>query len=176
MKRVIVIGCPGAGKSTFARELRERTGLPLFYLDMIWHRKDRTNVSRKEFDRKLGEILRQDRWIIDGNYLRTLEPRLRECDTVFLLDYPLDVCISGVEGRIGREREDMPWVENGFDEEFRQWILDFSKDQLPVIYELFEKYKETKRIVIFHSREEAKRFLELSGCHIMEEESTKYNT
>lgn len=52
MEKVIIIGCPGAGKSTFARKLKEKTGLPLFYLDMIWHKPDGTNISRDEFDGK----------------------------------------------------------------------------------------------------------------------------
>ena len=61
MKRVIVIGSPGAGKSTFSRQLRDRTGLPLHYLDMIWHLPDRTNISQEEFDEKLADILETDR-------------------------------------------------------------------------------------------------------------------
>ena len=76
MRKVIVIGCPGAGKSTFARKLRDATNLPLYYLDMLWHKEDKTNISREEFDIKLNDILKKDKWIIDGNYLRTLEMRL----------------------------------------------------------------------------------------------------
>ena len=136
MKKIVVIGCPGAGKSTFARRLKEMTGLPLYYLDQIWHKADRTTVSKEEFDAKLREIIQQDSWIIDGNYLRTMECRLDACDTVFFLDYPLEICLEGAKARIGTVREDMPWVETEFDEEFRQWILDFPKDQIPVIYEL----------------------------------------
>ena len=155
MKKVMVIGCPGAGKSTFARKLQELTGLPLYYLDMIWHKPDRTNISREEFDRRIHEIVSQDAWIIDGNYNRTLELRMRECDTVFFLDYPLEVCLEGVRSRIGKPREDMPWVEREFDEEFRQWITDFSRDQRPEICRLLEQYREGRKIVVFHSREEA---------------------
>ena len=125
MKRILVIGCPGAGKSTFARALRDRTGLPLWYLDQIWHRPDRTTISRAEFDARLTGLLRGDAWIIDGNYLRTLELRLRAADTVFLLDYPTGVCLEGARARIGTKREDLPWVEEEFDPEFRQWIEDF---------------------------------------------------
>lgn len=158
-KKVIVIGSPGAGKSTFARKLRDCSGLPLYYLDMVWHKPDQTNISREEFDRKLGELLEKEKWIIDGNYLRTLEIRLDACDTVFLLDFPLEICLSGVQSRIGQKREDLPWIESGFDSEFRQWILDFPQAQLPCIYELLEKYRKTKDIVIFRSREEADAYI-----------------
>ena len=109
MERAMVIGCPGAGKSTFAKRLHEVTGLPLYYLDMLWHKPDRTNIPREEFDARLEEIVRKDKWIIDGNYQRTLELRLKECDTVFLLDYPLEVCLAGAQSRIGKRREDLPW-------------------------------------------------------------------
>lgn len=160
MKKGIVIGSPGAGKSTFARKLRDKTNLPLYYLDMLWHKSDKTTVSQEEFDRRLCEILQQENWIIDGNYQRTLEMRLQACDTVFLLDFPLDICLSGVESRIGKTREDMPWTETEFDEEFKQWILDFPKNQLPQIYALLENYKDNKEIIIFKSREEADVYFE----------------
>lgn len=162
MEKVIVIGSPGAGKSTFARSLRDRTGLPLYYLDMLWHKPDRSNVSREEFDTALQALIKKDRWIIDGNYQRTLELRLRECDTVFLLDYPLEFCLAGAEARIGKKREDMPWIESEFDEEFKAWIINFPKEQLPQIYELLKKY-ETKNVFLFHRREEAEDYLEQLG-------------
>ena len=159
MKRILVIGCPGAGKSTFARKLRDLTGLPLYYLDRIYHRADRTTVTREEFDAALLKIMETDRWIIDGNYLRTLEMRLQCCDTVFFLDYPQKLCLEGAAFRVGTVREDMPWVETEFDPEFRQYILDFSKDQLPRIRELLEMYGNGRITVIFHSREEADEWL-----------------
>ena len=160
MKRIIVIGCPGAGKSTFARKLRDKTGLPLYYLDMLFHRPDRTTVACEEFDQKLQEILKTDRWIIDGNYQRTLPTRFEACTDVFLLDFPLDLCLEGAAARIGTIRDDMPWAEQEFDPEFRQYILDFPKDQLPRIYELVEKYRDSRCITKFHSREEADRWFE----------------
>lgn len=160
MNKVIVIGCPGAGKSTFSRKLRDKTGLPLYYLDMLYHRPDRTTISREEFDAKLQEILEKDQWIIDGNYNRTMEMRMKACDTVFMLDYPLELCLEGAGSRVGTKREDMPWVEEELDEEFRQWITDFPTDQLPHIYELLEKYRDGREIHIFHNREEADKYLE----------------
>ena len=159
MKKVIVIGCPGAGKSTFARKLSAKTGLPLYCLDMIWHLPDRTTLSREEFATRLEMITSGEKWIIDGNYLHTLPFRLQNCDTVFFFDLPTDVCLAGAEERIGKEREDMPWTDETMNEEFRQWIIDFPMQQLPVINALLSEYKEKVKIIVFHTREEADNFI-----------------
>ena len=151
-QKAIIIGCPGAGKSTFARILSDKTHLPLYYLDMLWHKPDRTVVDRTIFDTKLKEIVSKDKWIIDGNYTRTLEMRMQACETIFLLDFPVEECLAGAESRIGRQRVDMPWIETEFDEEFRQWIIDFPKNELPIVYELLDRYKSEKSIYIFRSR------------------------
>lgn len=156
MRRVLVIGCPGAGKSTFARQLRGATGLPLHYLDMLWHKPDRTTVSREEFDAHLQTILEQDAWIIDGNFARTLRKRLEYRDTVFFLDFPTEVCLEGVEGRIGMTREDMPWVEHEFDAEFRQYIIDFPTERRPQMVDALEDAAAHRgvRVHTLTSREE----------------------
>ncbi len=159
MEKVIIIGCAGSGKSTLARALRDRTGLPLCYLDQIWHKPDKTTVSREEFDEKLAEIMRGDRWIIDGNYSRTLAVRLKACDTVFFFDLPTEVCLEGAAARIGKKREDLPWLEEEFDEEFRQWIVNFRENNLPQLYRLLEEYGNGKEVVVFKSREEVNNYL-----------------
>ncbi|MCM1024526.1 MAG: hypothetical protein NC395_10775 [Prevotella sp.] len=159
IKKIIVIGSPGAGKSTFSRRLRDITGLPLYYLDMINHKPDRTTVTREEFDSRLNEILSTDSWIIDGNYQRTVETRLKKCDTVFLMDFPPEVCLAGAAARVGKKREDMPWVEEELDVEFRQWIEDFPEQALPEIYQMLEKYN-SKNITVFKSRAEANEYLQ----------------
>ncbi|MBD5145523.1 MAG: adenylate kinase [Ruminococcus sp.] len=158
-QKVIVIGSPGAGKSTFSRRLRDITSLPLYHLDMIWHKPDRTNITKEEFDKRLSEILCTDKWIIDGNYQRTIELRLEKCDAVFLMDFPLDVCLAGAEARVGTKRDDLPWVEDEFDEEFRQWIVDFPNEKLPQIYQMLDKYSD-KNVIIFKSRQEADEYLQ----------------
>ena len=160
MNKVIIIGCPGSGKTTFAEKLQKCTGLPLYYLDAIWHKPNKTHIPREEFDQRIAEIFETPKWIIDGNYKRTIEMRMKQCDTVFLFDLPVEMCLQGVTDRVGKERYDLPWLETQVDPEFRQFIEDFPKDTLPYIYELIEKYKDGKRVIIFKSREEADGFIE----------------
>ena len=158
MKKIIVIGCPGAGKTTFSEKLRDKTGLPLFYLDAIWHKPDRTHISRDEYDARLAEILALDSWIIDGNYSRTLERRLAECDTVVLFDLPVEVCLDGAISRLGKERYDIPWIDTELDPKLKIEIETFSSKNLPEIYVLIEKYSN-KTVVVFKSRAQADDYL-----------------
>lgn len=158
MKKIIVIGCPGAGKSTFSRKLNQLTNLPLFYLDMIYHKPDKTIYSKEEFDEKLNQIMTYDEWIMDGNYARTLPVRLEQCDTVFWLDYPLEVCLKGIEARRGKPRVDMPWIETETEEEFLEFVKNFKEDKNPEMKRLLEQV-EGKEIHIFKSREMGDKYL-----------------
>ena len=109
---------------------------------------------------RLDEISAKEEWIIDGNYLHSLPMRLNRCDTVFFFDLPLAVCLAGAEERIGNERKDMSWIENQMDPEFRQWIIDFPKQQLPIIRKLLMKYNHKVNVVVFHSRKDADIFID----------------
>ena len=165
--KIIVIGCPGSGKSTFSKKLGKFLNIPLFHLDMLYHNEDGTHISKEELGEKLKTIFKENNnWIIDGNYQRTLEMRIKECDTIFLLDYPIEVCLAGAEARIGTQREDLPFIEEKLDESFKQSIINFSKEKLPQIYELLERYKDSKRIVIFKSREEADEYILSNSLNI----------
>lgn len=158
MKRILVIGCPGSGKSTFARALAERTGLPLCHLDLLYWNADKTTVPRDTFRARLSDILSGKEWIIDGNYQSTLALRLSFADTVFFLDYPTDTCLAGIASRRGKERPDMPWTETEEDEEFLAFIRAFDDDTRPAILALLNACAD-KEIHVFHTREEADAFL-----------------
>ena len=158
MRKVIVIGCPGSGKSTVSRALHNKTGIPLYHLDMMYWNADKTTVEKSAFLERLYVVLEKDEWIIDGNYGSTMELRMAACDTVIFLDYPLDVCLDGIRARRGKPRSDMPWIETEEDAEFIEFIKNYKEEQKPKVLDLLEKYGD-KNIVIFKSREEAVAFL-----------------
>ena len=160
MKKIIIIGCPGSGKTTFAEKLNKCTKLPLFYLDAIWHKPDRTHILREEYDKRLAEIFELEEWIIDGNYSRTIEIRMKMCDTIFLFDLPIEVCIAGATERLGKSRYDIPWVDTELDPKLKQAIEEFPNKNLPKIYELLDKYREGKEVIIFRSREQVDEYVE----------------
>ena len=160
MKKIMVIGCPGSGKSTFSRSMHKLTGIPLFHLDMMYWNEDKTTVDKSVFYERLTNTIQKDEWIIDGNYGATIELRLQACDTVIFLDYPLDVCLDGVRARRGKARTDMPWIENEGeeDEEFIEFIKNYNSQSRPKVMKLLDRYSD-KDIYVFKTREEADEFL-----------------
>ena len=157
MKKVIVIGCPGSGKSTVSRALHNKTGLSLYHLDMMYWNANKTTVEKSVFLERLSAVFEKDEWIIDGNYGSTMELRMAACDTVIFLDYPLDVCLDEIRARRGKPRSDMPWIETEEDSEFIEFIKSYNEQQKPKVLELLQKYSD-KNIIIFKCREQADEF------------------
>lgn len=111
MKRILIIGNAGSGKTTFAIRLAEKTGLPLVHLDKLYWNGNWEHITRAAFDDILQKELEKQAWIIDGNFNRTLPHRLKYCDTVFYFDVPTITCLWGITKRIvksyGKTRNDM---------------------------------------------------------------------
>lgn len=163
MKRVIVIGCSGSGKSTLSRKLSEKTNLPVVHLDKLFWSEGWINIPREEFNILLREELKKDKWIIDGNYDRTLEERVNRCDTVIYLDYPRRTCFLGVFKRVllnyGKVRPDMAeGCPEKIDLEFLQWIWNFNKEHRDKLYKTLKEEKG-KQIYIFRKRKQCSDFL-----------------
>lgn len=155
-KKVIIIGCSGSGKSTFARKLAELTSLPLYYLDMLYWKEDCTHISRADFIKKQEEIFKENEWIIDGNFRNTLELRIRECELIFFFDMPAEVCINGVLSR--GKRPDMPCLLPA-DGELIDYIKNYNSDCKPLVLSFFLKYPD-KKIITFHSHKDVDDYIQ----------------
>lgn len=171
MERVMVIGCGGSGKSTLSRELGKITGLPVIHLDQIfWSPGNWEHLEQDEFDRHLMAQLEKPRWILDGNFNRTLETRLARCDTVIYLDLPRITCLSGWICRViknwGKAREDMaPGCTEWFDPEFGAWIWSFNSKNRERYHKLLSQ-AEGKNVYILKSRAEVRRFIKTLGKNL----------
>lgn len=148
--KIAVIGCSGSGKSTFSRKLAEITGLPLYYLDMIYWREDCSHIGRLSFARKQKAIMKTDKWIIDGNFRGTIELRISSAELIYFFDLPTQVCIDGVLSR--GKRPDMP-CDLPADNELIEYIKNYNVNCKPLVMRLFEKYPD-KKVITFHSHKE----------------------
>ena len=165
MERVMIIGCSGSGKSTLACALGEKTGLPVVHLDQIWWSPGNgQHLERPEFDRLLALETEKPRWILDGNFHRTLETRLEQCDTVIYLDFGRLACLKGWLGRVvknwGHARADMAeGCNERFDPEMFGYIWNFNNVRRPGYYRLL-KSRRDKQVIILKNRREVKKYLE----------------
>lgn len=164
MKQISVIGCPGAGKSTFSRELAKITGLPLVHLDMMYHDQSHHYAIDKESWRARVSIeAEKKQWIIDGNYKSTFDIRLPESDTIIYLDYPTYLSILRVIKRriqfrkIGRKDMPATWKEQ-LSWDFFVFILKFNYSIAPRIRQLLKTYTD-KDVVVLQSPRKAKKYL-----------------
>ena len=165
MERVMIIGSGGSGKTTLARQLGEKTGLPVVHFDQIfWSPGNWKHLEREEFDVLLQKELEKPRWILDGNYNRTLEPRLERCDTVIYLDFPRLVSFTGWLRRViknwGHAREDMAeGCTEWFDPEMAKWVWTFNRKNRARYHQILAAQTD-KTVHIFRSRRKVKQFLD----------------
>jgi len=164
LKRILVIGCPGSGKSRLSQILGEKLGLPVVHLDQLWWKPGWQNVSVEEFDEQLDAVLEREKWIIDGNFSRTMPLRLRYCDTIIYLDYSRWECLLGMTQRVlgsyGKVRPDMAeGCPERFDWEFVKYIWNFNRDNRVRNSTWTAQAKHAKAIVL-KNRKEARAFLE----------------
>ncbi len=163
MEKIIIIGCPGSGKTTLAKLLGDKLNLPVVHLDRLQWKGNWETIRGEEFDNLLKAEMEKDAWIIDGNYNRTIPMRLQYCDTVIFLDYPTLVSISGALTRMiknyGKVRQDMGGnCRERFDPKFFWFILTFNIKNRKRYYRMLED-TEDKNVIILRSRKEAEKFL-----------------
>lgn len=165
MNKVIVIGSGGAGKSTFSRQLGERTGLPVFHLDALNWRPGWVATPKDEWDGLMSKLVDNDAWIIDGNYGRTLDRRLQAADTIIFLDMPRYLCVYRlIKRRVmyhGRTRPDLnEGCPERLDLNFIKWVWSYRRTSRPSLLNRLAGLKEGKTIVILRSPREVRSYLD----------------
>lgn len=163
MQKVLIIGCGGAGKSTLARKMGEKTGLPVVHLDKLFWHPGWVESKKDEIDEKIYFELEKTQWIMDGNYNRTLAERMRHCDTIIYLDFSRFACLMGVLKRVittyGTVRPDMgEGCPERFDWEFLQWVWNYNKNKRESNYRLLNEATHAETIVL-KNRRAVKKFL-----------------
>jgi adenylate kinase family enzyme len=164
MKKIMLIGCGGTGKSTLAPKIGDILELPIYHLDRLhWH-PNWIPTPSDEWRTIQENIVSQPKWIIDGNYGGTMDVRMGACDAVIFLDLPRWRCFYGIFKRFltyrGKSRPDMTeGCEERITMEFLRWIWNYSKTRRPGILEKLEGLKNEKRVFILQTRKEVNRFL-----------------
>ena len=164
MQRVLIIGPGGAGKTTLALRLAERTGLPLIHLDALYWRSGWVPTPNSEWDRVVADLLSRERWVIDGNYGRTLPTRLVACDTVVFLDLPRLICIWRlVRRRLQFARRGRPDLPDGCPErlswDFVLWVWEYGRRRRAAILEQLAHLEGRKRVVVLRDRASVEAFV-----------------
>lgn len=164
MRRILIVGCCGAGKTTLANELSKRLNLPVVHLDRLWWNPGWIESTPEEFDARLAAELLRECWIIDGNYKRTLAERLRYADTVLLLAYSRTRCLWQIFRRLrefrGRTRPDLAdGCPERIDGEFLRFVWNFNRRVLPEMRRILAKRPAECTLHEFHTPVETEHFL-----------------
>jgi len=163
-KRVMVIGCCGAGKSTFSKKLHSILGIELIHLDQYYWKPNWVESDSEEWKHKVQELAAKPEWIIDGNYGGTMNFRMDRADTIIFLDYSTISCLWRITKRInkykGRTRPDMPeGCHERFDLEFYHYVATYNLLRRKKHYRQLEQHKVNKQTFVLRNDKECENFL-----------------
>ena len=164
MRKILVIGSGGAGKSTFARRLGGVLKLEVIHLDLLYWSPGWVEMPKDKWRTVVEDLVKRDSWIIDGNYGGTLDIRLAACEEVIFLDVPRMTCLRRVLKRAVLYRnESRPDMASGCPErlntEFIKYIWDYPRRRKPAVVEKLKSYSQTKAVTILRSQAEIERFI-----------------
>ena len=164
MKKILIIGSGGSGKTTLANRLGEKTGIKVIHLDTLYWKPDWVRTEEAQWQKTVSELIAGEEWIMDGNYSRTMEMRMAAADTVIFLDLPRAACLWRILKRItyyyGKNRPDVAeGCKEKFDLEFLLWIWNYPARTRPKVLALIEKFKDNIEIIRLKSSKEVEEFL-----------------
>ena len=161
MNKIIVIGCPGAGKTHFAKKLGERLHIQVHHLDTYFWKENRTEMNEVEFLKIQNELMEKDQWIIDGNFTKSMEHRMSKADTIIFLDYPKRIVLWRFLKRYFKFFNKVRPEMGGNNKEVLQWsfIKFILKYPTGKVYEKIERHSKGKNVVVLHNPKETAQFL-----------------
>lgn len=165
MKRILILGNCGAGKSTLARQLHETLQLPVIHLDQHYWQAGWIESEKEVWEKRVQVLMEQEEWIMDGNYSGSLAYRLLFADTIILLNYNSYLCVFRVLKRYflykGRARPDMTAnCPERLDWVFLRYVKNFRHNILPRTLEKLEHLKPHQHLLIFNTPKDTNSFLQ----------------
>ncbi|KAB2334428.1 DNA topology modulation protein [Cytobacillus depressus] len=165
MKKVVLIGSGGSGKSKLARQLGEKLKLNVYHLDALFWKPNWVGVPKDKQRKVQNDLVKKEEWIIDGNYGGTMEIRLNAADTIIFLDIHRTICVYRAFKRMlqyrNKTRPDMgEGCSERLDLAFLKWIWDYPKTKRPEILKRLQQLSEDKQVIILKSPTEVQQFLE----------------
>ncbi|CAM2907010.1 DNA topology modulation protein [Paenibacillus sediminis] len=164
MNRILVIGSAGAGKSTLSQKLSQILDLPVIHLDKYFWHPNWIPTPDDEWDKTVEQFSKQEKWIMDGNYSRTIDIRMKRADTIIFLDMPMLLCIYRViKRRIKYNNRTRPDMNEGcpekLDWEFLKWVWNYKKRSRSKIMNKLDQAKDQKRVIIVKTRKQVNELL-----------------
>ncbi|HDX9610036.1 TPA: DNA topology modulation protein [Bacillus toyonensis] len=164
MKKIILIGSGGSGKSTLAKQLGNKLNIKVHHLDALFWKPNWEGVPRGEQRKVQNNLIKEEKWIIDGNYGGTMDLRLNAADTIIFLDIHRTICVYRAFKRIvqyrNKTRPDMgAGCEERFELQFFKWIWEYPNKKKPAILKRLDQLSKGKEVIILKSPNEVRRFL-----------------
>ena len=170
MKKIIIAGNGGTGKSTLGRQLGEILKIPVTHLDPLTFKTGWIRVPEDEFRKKLFSVLDGDKWIVEGwSYHSTIKARLEAADTIIYLDYPVWFCYWNalkrhIQYTFRQNPYDPPdsWIWKKTIRMVKaMWMVH--KVYEPELREMLKDYEDSKNVYVFKKRGDLKKFIKSLG-------------
>jgi adenylate kinase family enzyme len=164
MRRILVIGSGGSGKSTLSQSLGDKLSIPVIHLDAFYWKPGWVEPGKEEWLRQVRDVIGRDAWVLDGNYSGTLAVRLEACDTVVFLDISRLTCLWRVLLRVLRHRGTIrrnmaAGCPEKLDMAFMLYVWRYPARTRQKVLSLLEPYRLARKVIHLRTRREVERFM-----------------
>lgn len=155
--RISIVGGSGSGKSTLCNILSKELGLPAIHLDAINYEPNWVEIDKAERDNIILSKAQDDKWVIDGNYNKTLKERFDKADLIIWLDYSTLKQLHGILKRYfttrNFERPEIPGCKERLEPKFIKYVLTYNKKKRPVILDYLKDVPKEKVLIFKHQKD-----------------------